>query len=119
MKDGLWCSHAAGPRIWWEVRHWWYNNISGQSGAAWRASPLGQFIHKARSYDDLLWAWHNSLGRINDLFGVGKELRKDKEILQEALQILYELAPAQLELLLAEAEANLGKRNQQGDDEPF
>ena len=119
MKDGLWCSHAAGPRIWWEVRHWWYNHVSGQSGAAWRASPLGQFIHKARSYDDLLWAWHNSLGRINDLFGVGKELREEKELLREALQILYELAPAQLELLLAEAEANLGKRNQQGDDEPF
>ena len=110
MKDGMW---------WWECRHWWYNHVSGPLPAAWRASPLGQFIHKARSYDDLLWTWHNSLGRINDLFGVGKELREEKELLREALQILYELAPRQLELLLEEAAANLRKRNEQGDDEPF
>jgi len=116
MKDGMWCSHAAGPRIWWEVRHWWYNNISGPLPAAWRASPLGQVIHKVRSYDDLQWAWHRALDQVNDLFGVGKELRKDKELLREALEIAYEGQQDKLELLLAEAEATLRKRE---DSEPF
>ena len=107
--------YRASVHIWWEVRHWWYNHVSGP----WSASPLGQVIHKVRSFDDLQWAWHRSLDRVNDLFGVCRELRKDKEVLREALEILYELAPAQLELLLAEAEANIRKRNQTDGDEPF
>tara|TARA_R110000787_G_scaffold110985_2_gene219821 strand:+ start:1539 stop:1889 length:351 start_codon:yes stop_codon:yes gene_type:complete len=116
MKNGMWCSHAAGPRIWWEVRHWWYNNISGPLPAAWRASPFGQVVHKVRSHSDLLLAWHRALDQINGLARAGKELRKDKELLREALEIAYEGQQDKLELLLAEAEAMLRKR---ADSEPF
>jgi hypothetical protein len=95
---------------------WWYNNISGPVPAAWRASPLGQVIHKVRSHSDLLLAWHRALDQINGLARAGKELRKDKELLREALEIACYGHQSQLEALLAEAEANIRKR---GDSEPF
>jgi len=56
------------------------------------------------------------LDQINGLARAGKELRKDKELLREALEIAYEGQQDKLELLLAEAEAMLRKR---ADSEPF
>lgn len=138
MKDGMWCSHAAGPRIWWEVRHWWYNHVSGpvvsgllrclnrvynECGAwwyhqSWYQSPLGRAVLAVRGWDDMVF--HNKYlqGQADGYLREGNELRENRDLLREALQIVYELAPHQLELLLAEAEANMRKRNQ-SDCEPF
>lgn len=116
MKDGMWCSHAAGPRIWWEFRHWWYNH----AGGPWSASPLGQAVRKSRDYDEVVRHLRAHEAQDNaeiwNLRVEVRQLRENKDLLREALQILYELAPHQLELLLVEAEVNIRDR---GESEPF
>jgi hypothetical protein len=116
MKDGMWCSHAAGPRIWWEVRHWWYNHVSGP----WLASPLGQVIRKSRGYDEVVRQLRAHEAQDNaEIWNLRievRQLRENRDLLREALEIRYEGQQDQLELLLVEAEATLHKRE---DSEPF
>jgi len=117
--------YKARVHMWWEFRHWWYNHVSGPLPAAWWSSPLGQAIHKARSYDDLLFHWHQSLDQINDCKIAGRDLRDDKELLREALLIATEdesvaVAQGALEAMLQQAEANIAKREYATvRDEPF
>ena len=107
--------YKASVHMWWEFRHWWYNHVSGPLPAAWRSSPLGQAIHKVRSYDDLMGAWHRSLDQINSCKIADRDLRDANECLREALLIATEdespaVAQGALEALLEQAEANIAKR---------
>ena len=133
--------YKARVHMWWEFRHWWYNHVSGPVmnfvcyscrswvyntcgqwwyKVNWYQSPLGRVVRAVRDWDDAVFHMKYLKQQADGYLRAGNELRDDKELLREALEIQYEGQQDQLELLLAEAEANIAKREYATvRDEPF
>jgi hypothetical protein len=86
-----------------KVRYWLFWHIT----LPFVKSPLGYALHAARHWDEMLSRNRYLQEQADGYLRAGNELRDDKKLLREALEIRYEGQQDQLELLLAEAEANM------------
>ena len=123
--------YKARVHVWWELRHWWYNHVSGPVmnfvcyscrkwaytawgqwwyKVNWYQSPLGRVVFAIRCWDGMVRTNEYLKQQADGYLRAGNELRDDMKVLREALEIQYEGQQDQLELLLAEAEANIAKR---------
>jgi hypothetical protein len=91
--------------------HYWYKGVT----SPWLRSPLGSFIRKSRGYDEVVRHCQGYVCDMRDLRVEVRQLRENRDLLREALQIGFAERQDKLELLLVDAEVNIRMR----ESEPF
>tara|TARA_R110000765_G_scaffold381259_2_gene472494 strand:+ start:1847 stop:2296 length:450 start_codon:yes stop_codon:yes gene_type:complete len=109
--------------------HYWYKGVT----SPWLRSPLGSFIRKSRGYDEVVRHCQGYVCDIRELRNhlraheaqdnaeiwnlrtEVRQLRENRDLLREALQIGFAERQDKLELLLVDAEVNIRMR----ESEPF
>jgi len=111
------------------IDYWFYHGVSRH----WLRSPLGSFIRKSRHYDEVVGHCREYVCDIRELRShlraheaqdnaeiwnlrtEVRQLRENRDLLREALQIGFAERQDKLELLLVDAEVNIRMR----ESEPF